>query len=30
MTMLDKMVASFTTFLWAKNNANRLRKGVNK
>ncbi|MCM7138600.1 hypothetical protein, partial [Enterobacter cloacae] len=30
MTMLDKMVASFTTFLWAKNHANRLRKGVNK
>ncbi|WP_457949973.1 hypothetical protein, partial [Enterobacter mori] len=30
MTMLDKMVASFTTFLWAKNHANRLREGVNK
>ncbi|HHA1763996.1 TPA: hypothetical protein ACOEME_002343 [Enterobacter cloacae subsp. dissolvens] len=30
MTMLDKMVASITTFLWAKNHANRLRKGVNK
>ncbi|MGX5095448.1 hypothetical protein [Enterobacter hormaechei] len=30
MTVLDKMVTSFTTFLWAKNHANRLRKGVNK
>lgn len=30
MTMLDKMVASFTTFLWAENHANRLREGVNK
>ncbi|MEA3876764.1 hypothetical protein VBK92_15650, partial [Enterobacter cloacae] len=30
MTMLDKMVASFTTFLRAKNHANRLREGVNK
>ncbi|MFZ5245406.1 hypothetical protein ACOY9N_13205, partial [Enterobacter bugandensis] len=30
MTMLDKMVASFTTFLWAKNHANRLREGINK
>ncbi|MGD3127663.1 hypothetical protein ACP54N_25010, partial [Enterobacter hormaechei] len=30
MTMLDKMVTSFTTFLRAKNHANRLREGVNK
>ncbi|MDX6926845.1 hypothetical protein, partial [Enterobacter hormaechei] len=30
MTMLDKMVTSFTTFLWAKNHANRLREGINK
>lgn len=30
MTMLDKMVASFTTFFKGENHANRLREGFNK